>query len=64
MKIAYSYLLIDGIHNEVDFTLEDEFREFLKEHKKEIDTVTVTLDDGRKYMYERTKGWQEIDTPF
>lgn len=64
MKIAYSYLLIDGIHNDVDFTLEEEFREFLKEHKKEIDTVTVTLDDGRKYMYERQKGWQEADTPF
>lgn len=64
MKIAYSYLLIDGIHNDVDFTLEEEFREFLKERKKEIDSITVTLDDGRKYTYERQKGWQEVDTPF
>lgn len=64
MKIAYSYLLIDGIHNDVDFTIEEEFRAFLKEHKKEIDNIVVTLDDGRKFTYERFKGWQEVDTPF
>lgn len=64
MKIAYDYLLKDGNRKEIAFNEEAEFRAFLKEYKKEIDTVTATLDDGRVFVYERNKGWFELDTPF
>lgn len=64
MKTSYEYLLTDGNRGEVDFTEEAELREFLKAHKKTIDSMTVTLDDGRRYTYERQDGWKELDTPF
>lgn len=69
MKIAYEYLLTDG--NRGIIALEDlpesdesEFRKFLKDHKTTIDSITVTLEDGRKFTYERQTGWKEVDTPF
>lgn len=64
MNTSYEYLLTDGNRGEVDFTEEAELREFLKAHKKTIDSMTVTLDDGRRYTYERQDGWKELDTPF
>lgn len=69
MKIAYEYLLTDGNRGEIKLeetpaSDETEFRHFLKEHKTEIDSMTVTLDDGRRFTYEKTSGWQELDTPF
>lgn len=64
MKTAYEYLLTDGNRGEVAFTEESELREFLKANKKTIDSMTVTLDDGRRYTYERQDGWKELDTPF
>lgn len=64
MKTAYEYLLTDGNRGEVDFTEESEFRDFLHQHKKDIDSMTVTLDDGRRFTYERQDGWKELDTPF
>lgn len=64
MKTAYEYLLTDGNRGEVAFTAEEELREFLHQHKKTIDSMTVTLDDGRKFTYEKTRGWEELDTPF
>lgn len=64
MKTAYEYLLIDGLRGKIDFTEEEELREFLKTHKREIDSMTVTLDDGRRFTYERHRGWEEMDTPF
>lgn len=64
MKTAYEYLLTDGNRGDVGFTEEAELREFLKAHKKTIDSMTVTLDDGRRFTYEKTRGWEELDTPF
>ncbi len=64
MKTAYEFLLTDGNRGEVAFTEEEELREFLKAHKTTIDSMTVTLDDGRKFTYERKRGWEELDTPF
>lgn len=64
MKTAYEYLLTDGNRGNVDFTEEAELREFLKANKKTIDSMTVTLDDGRRFTYERKRGWEELDTPF
>lgn len=64
MKTAYEYLLTDGNRGDVGFTEEAELREFLHQHRKEIDSMTVTLDDGRKFIYERKRGWEELDTPF
>lgn len=64
MKTAYDYLLVDGNRGNVDFTEEEELRLFLHEHKKTIDSMTVTLDDGRRFTYERNRGWEELDTPF
>lgn len=64
MKTAYEYLLTDGNRGNVDFTAEEELRQFLHDHKKSIDSMTVTLDDGRRFTYERQTGWQELDTPF
>lgn len=64
MKTAYEYLLTDGNRGNVDFTEEAELREFLKANKKKIDSMTVTLDDGRRFTYERKRGWEELDTPF
>lgn len=64
MKTAYEFLLTDGNRGEVAFTEEAELREFLKAHKTTIDSMTVTLDDGRRFTYERKRGWEELDTPF
>lgn len=64
MKTAYKYLLTNGNHGDVEFTEEKELREFLKTHKREIDSMTVILDDGRKFTYEKKIGWKELDTPF
>lgn len=64
MKTAYEYLLADGNRGEVAFTEESELRDFLHEHKKEIDSMTVTLDDGRRFTYEKARGWEELDSPF
>lgn len=64
MKTKYEYLLTDGNRGNVDFTEEAELREFLKAHKHEIDSITVTLDDARTFYYNRTDGWKELDTPF
>lgn len=69
MKIAYEYLLTDGNRGEVKLedepaSDETEFRYFLKTHKREIDTITAHLEDGRHFTYERKRGWEELDTPF
>lgn len=64
MKTAYEYLLLDGLRGEIAFTEEAELRQFLHDHKKDIDSMTVTLDDGRRFTYERKRGWEELDTPF
>ncbi len=64
MRTAYDYLLTDGNRGEVAFTEEAELRAFLKTHKKTIDSMTVTLDDGRRFTYEQKRGWEELDTPF
>ncbi len=64
MKTAYEYLLTNGSRAEVGFTEEAELREFLKAHKREIDSMTVTLDDGRRFTYERKRGWEELNAPF
>ncbi len=64
MKTSYEYLLTDGNRGEVAFTEESELREFLKAHKREIDSMTVTLDDGRRFTYERKRGWEELNAPF
>lgn len=64
MKTKYEYLLTDGNRGNVDFIEEAELREFLKAHKREIDSMTVTLDDGRIFTYEKTEGWKELDIPF
>ena len=63
MKAAYEYLLTDGNRGEVDFINETELRYFLHHHREEIDSMTVTLDDGRQYTYERNRGWKEFNHP-
>lgn len=65
MRTAYEYRLTDGNSGEIGFTEEAELREFLKAHKREIDSMTVTIDDGRRFTYERKQGWkEEPNTPF
>lgn len=64
MKAKYDYSLTNGDRGNVeDFTEEAELREFLKAHKRDIDSITVTLDDGRTFYYNQVDGWKEFDLP-
>lgn len=64
MIVNFEYLLTDGNRDKMEAVDETELRYFLHNHKTDLDSMTVELDDGRKYTYERQKGWTELDTPF